>query len=198
MLRIDVGFERVMPVWDGGGLVELGETHHEQAGRYTGSIAVGGRRFRIDCTGYRDHTTGPRDLGPFGGHVWANGAFPSGRAFCLFRAFGVDGDTIQENGFVHEGGTITDALPAQLPPLTSATGDPETFELGFAEPPVSAMSGQVLHSAPISLGLPNDFFRGVDHTLPENVMVDCPARYEWDGEVGLGWMERSGPVSTLS
>lgn len=50
---------------------------------------------------------------------------------------------------------------------------------------------QVLHSVPLSLGEPNDFHLGYDPKVGRKVMVDCPARFEWDGEVAFGWLERS-------
>jgi hypothetical protein len=39
---------------------------------------------------------------------------------------------------------------------------------------------------------------GIDRSDPENmVAVQCPARFDWNGETGYGWMERTRPLRAL-
>jgi hypothetical protein len=188
-LDIDLAFDAMTPIWDLGAMHSLGETHYEQHGRYSGMITADGVTHGVDATGYRDHSTGARDLAGFGGHVWTHALFPSGRAFTAFRVYTPDGGTVLNDGVVITGDTLTPTAPIEVPVLTDALGGPETVTIALPDSP--PITGQVLHGVPVSLGEPNDFHLGYDPRLGRKVMLDCPARFEWDGEVAHGWLERS-------
>ncbi|MEZ0366043.1 hypothetical protein ACAG26_20415 [Mycobacterium sp. pUA109] len=188
-LEIDLSFTGLTPVWDLGAMGSLGDTHYEQHGRFTGTITAADRRHGIDASGYRDHSTGTRDLAGLGGHVWTHALFPSGRAFCAFRAFAPDGTVVVNDGILIEGDQLTPVSPVDVPVLTDPLGGPDSGAITLeGHNPITAT---VLHSVPISLGEPNDFYLGYDADLGRKVMVDCPARFEWNGEMAFGWLERS-------
>jgi hypothetical protein len=188
-LRIELTFEHLAPIWNLGAMMDLGETHYEQFGRYSGTIVVGDTTHDIDTAGYRDHSTGKRDLAGFGGHVWTHAYFPSGRAFTAFRAYTPDGTIGLNDGIVLTGGELVATAPLQVPALHDTLGGPE--EVTIAMPGAAPISGRVVHGVPISLGEPNDFHLGADLGVGRKVMLDCPTRFEWDGETAYGWLERS-------
>ena len=188
-LDIEVTFHAANPIWDTGAMHSLGETHYEQHGRWTGTITAGGKAYPIDTTGYRDHSTGKRDIGGMGGHVWAHAVFPSGRAFSLLQVWRPDGRLATSEGAIISGGVVTPTAPESTPALDDAFGNPSAGTIAF--PGHSPISVETLHGVTLALGEPNDFFFGYDADLGRKVMTDCPARMEWDGEVATGWLERS-------
>lgn len=194
-LRIELAFEQLAPIWDLGAMMNLGETHYEQFGRYTGTITLadpsGGTAttHTVDAPGYRDHSTGKRDLAGFGGHVWTHAYFPSGRAFTAFRVYGPDGSTGLNDGVLLTDGELADAPPLSVPLLADTLGGPD--EVTITMPGAGPITGRVVHGVPLSLGEPNDFHLGADLTVGRKVMLDCPARFDWDGETAYGWLERS-------
>lgn len=191
-LSIDLSFEQLTPIWDLGQMASLGETHYEQFGQYAGTITAGGETYDLNCTGYRDHSTGRRDIADLGSHVWTHAYFPSGRGFCAFRANTPDGRVALNEGFVITNGAMTPAHPVEVPTLDDAAGTPRAVTIVL--PGHSPIRAEALHSMPLSLGEPNDFFLGTDPSLGGKVMVDCPASFEWDDETGYGWLERSAAV----
>lgn len=165
-------------------------------GRINGSITADGKRYSIDTNGYRDHSTGKRDLAGLGSHVWTHAIFPSGRAFTVFRASTPDGQIVANSGVVITGANLTTTAPVEVPVLLDATGGPQTATITL--PGLSPITAQVLHSAALSLGEPNDFYLGYDARLGRKVLLDCPTRFEWDGEIAHGWLERSASGLTNS
>ncbi|HUR73314.1 MAG TPA: hypothetical protein VMZ00_03515 [Sporichthya sp.] len=188
-LDIDLTFSAANPVWDVGAMHSLGETHYEQHGRWTGTITAADQTYPIDTTGYRDHSTGKRDIGGMGAHVWAHAVFPSGRAFSLLQVWTPDGRLATSEGAIIAGGMLADLAPDSTPALDDAFGSPGSGTITF--PGCSPISVEVLHGVSLTLGQPNDFFFGYDAALGRKVLTDCPARMEWDGEVATGWLERS-------
>jgi hypothetical protein len=187
-LDIELAFSAAT-LWDVGAMHTLGETHYEQHGRWTGTVTVGGRSYPIDTTGYRDHSTGKRDLTGLGGHVWAHAIFPSGRAFSLLQVFTPDGVLATTEGALRHDGELIAATVESVPPLADVVGNPSSGAITFAGH--SPIEVEVLHGVTLTLGQPNDFFFGADRAPGRKVMTDCPARMAWDGEVATGWLERS-------
>ena len=67
---------------------------------------------------------GPRDLTGWGTHALVGGAFPSGRAFGLFKVIGRDGTVRLEDGYVYEEGVYRRAVSTQHTPLTDVSATP--------------------------------------------------------------------------
>jgi hypothetical protein len=61
-VEVALRFEAVTPpdIVTAQGMTEFFAGHIDQAGRYTGHLALGGRRHAIDCFGIRDRSWGPR------------------------------------------------------------------------------------------------------------------------------------------
>lgn len=202
LLRLDLDFQALAPVWDLGaamGNQDWGHAHHEQAGRYTGTVTTGADTHTLDCTGFRDHTTGPRDFGRFRRTFWSHGEFPSGRVFCVLRIWDEQDNVSLNQGFVYDGTRLRPAVPGELPTLTDPDGSPHRVTVCFdADGPVE-ITGEVVHSTAFALHEPNDLAIGTDHARPgTKVIVEAPTRYEWDGEVGWGWLERSRVLGEIS
>jgi hypothetical protein len=189
-VEIDLTFTALTPIWDVGAMMSLGETHYEQHGRYSGTIQVGGEIWPIDTSGYRDHSTGVRDFAGLGGHVWTHAFFPSGRAFCAFRALTSDGRTGLNEAVIFIGGEHTNAIPTALPESVDLDDPAERLRINLKDQ--TPITAKILHAAALSLDEPNDLSLGFDAAAGGKVMVDSPATFEWDGEIGLGWVERSG------
>jgi hypothetical protein len=188
-LDIDLTFTAAAPIWDMGAMHSLGATHYEQHGRWAGTITADGTAYPVDTTGYRDHSTGRRDIAGMGAHTWAHAVFPSGRAFSLLRVWSADGQLATSEGAVIADGVVIHAIPSGTPDLDDPYGGPATGTIDF--PGCSPINVEVLHGVTIDLGEPNDFFFGHDPAPGRKVMADCPARMEWDGEIATGWLERS-------
>lgn len=202
LLRFDLEFAALSPVWDLGaamGNQDWGHAHHEQAGRYRGTVTAGSQRHAIDCTGFRDHTTGPRDFGHLRRTFWAHGEFPSGRVFCVLRIWDPSDTASLNQGFIYDGEKLIPAVPTELPTLTSPDGSPHRFTVHADAPGPIEITGEVVHSTAFMMSEPNDLAVGTDHGHPgTKVIVEAPTRYEWDGEVGWGWVERSRVLGEIS
>jgi hypothetical protein len=73
--------------------------------------------------------------------------------------------------------------------LTSPSGDPVDFDVRFTSGAGDAeVTGHMTNSMAFSFDYP---FRMPLGPRPEGATpVEGPARYEWDGEAGFGWIER--------
>jgi hypothetical protein len=197
-LSFDIVFEQLHPVWDLTDWMrrqEWGHAHIEQAGTMRGTVRAGDTEIVFDGTGFRDHTLGPRNFANLNRTCWAHGEFPSGRVFCALRIWSPDDEVVLDQGFVYEDAEMRYLIPGAMPTVTSAAGDPGAFtvELGDA-----TINGEVVHATAFMLDEPNDLVMGTDLTrATTKVIVETPCRYEWDGEVGYGWLERSRRVDQL-
>jgi hypothetical protein len=81
-VTLDLIFDAVVhPVWsmkDTSGY-DWGHFHTEQGGRFKGRISWGDETVELNCTGWRDHSVGPRNFGTLAGNVMAVCVFPSGK-----------------------------------------------------------------------------------------------------------------------
>jgi hypothetical protein len=66
-------------------------------------------------------------------------------------------------------------------------------------PGAIGITGEVVHSTAFMMSELNDLAVGTDHGRPgTKVIVEAPTRYEWDGEVGWGWVERSRVLGDIT
>lgn len=197
-LRFDVSFEALHPLWDLTDWMreqQWGHAHIEQAGLVRGVVAAGGAEHAFDGTGFRDHTLGPRNFGNLNRTCWAHAEFPSGRVFCALRIWSPGDDVVLNRGFVFDGSRMQDATPGELPTIHTPDGAPHTVEVELAG---ARITGEVLHSIPFMLDEPNDLVLGTDPARRSTkVIVEAPCRFEWDGEIGYGWLERSRRIDQL-
>jgi hypothetical protein len=203
-LAYELTFEQIAPVWDLTDWMRAqawGHAHIEQAGRFHGTVRAGADTYALDCTGFRDHTLGPRNFASLNRTCWAHAEFPSGRAFCALRIWSPDDAVVLDQGFVYDPETAADELqlltPKAMPTLHSSAGAPGTFTVSFHDRD-DAIEGEVLHTLPFMLEEPNDLLAGTDPTRPQTkVIVEAPCRYTWNGETGYGWLERSRRIDQL-
>ena len=173
--------------------------HLEHAGRMRGVVKTREAAFNIDCTGYRDHSMSQRTFTTLDSETWAHAAFPSGRVFSLLEV--TRGDRRILEGHIRRHGAMQLAHPLDIPTLADLTGNPAsgviTLESGGEHIEVSwgiIMAPYV----PFQLLRPVGMRPGVDHADQTScVVLECPTRYLWDGEIGYGWLERTRPLSSL-
>lgn len=196
----DLLFEAVEPVFNMHRSDAASERMHlEHGGRMRGVVCAGGRRFEIDCTAYRDHSVSQRTFTTLDSETWAHCVFPSGRVFSLLQV--TRGERHILEGHVYRDGTIQVARPLDVPDLADFAANPRrgviSLESGSERLDIrweTLAAGYV----PFQLLRPVGMRPGVDRSDPTNMVVlECPTRYEWDGEVGHGWLERSRPLRAL-
>jgi len=193
-------FEAVQPVFNMHQSDAKSERMHlEHGGRIKGMVTIGGARHAIDCTGYRDHSVSRRTFTTLDTETRSNCVFPSGRVFSILEVS--RGEQHLLEGQVHIDGVMQFARPVGVPELTDSAGAPHEGVIS-----VETASGrhdikwQTIGQrfVPFQLLRPVGMRPGIDRSDPENmVAVQCPARFEWDGEVGFGWMERTRPLKAL-
>jgi hypothetical protein len=173
--------------------------HLDQGGRFLGTVRAGGQILHIDCAGYRDHSVSRRTFLTLDSETWANCVFPSGRIFSVMQVSRKERQVLSGQVFVD--GKMSVAKPLTVPALTSAAGAPHdgtlqltadgrTHDIAWRTSPERALAFQLLR--PVGLR------PGIDRSLRDSlVAVQCPCEFTWDGEVGLGWMERLRPLAAL-
>lgn len=193
-------FEAVQPVFNMHNSDRSSERMHlEHGGRMRGVVTALGKRFEIDCMAYRDHSVSRRTFTTLDSETWANCVFPSGRVFSILEVR--RGDKLLQEGQIFRDGVMKIARPLSIPDLHDLAANPGRGQISIeCDAQRHDIRWELVDAghAPFQLMRPVGMRPGVDHADPTNVIVlECPARYEWDGEVGYGWLERSRPLHTL-
>lgn len=171
--------------------------HYEQHCDMTGYVTYLGQRIKLRGTGLRDHSVGARDLSRMGNHVWHSGQFPSGRGFQFCNVqyregSGKDDELRFTTVTDHDG--IHAATMENTPIITEESQAFESYEMHIRTEDGTrhVIRAEVLQVMPFSLLGPNEIANG-NHTgeATTHLLLDCQARYEWDGEIGYGLTERS-------
>ena len=180
--------------------------HFEQLGQFKGDISYEGKTVHMHGGGVRDHSWGPRDYWPLVGSVWINAVFPSGKAIMLMltRVTGFAFDV----GYVYRGdGTPLEVVKVVEHPFVS---DVETEDRSVHADPLAdgaerhfrfvfdgskgreTIEGELLHAMGTSYVSPNHELLGtaLDRIADGSQLAECPARFTWDGETGVGVRER--------
>lgn len=174
--------------------------HLEQAGEITGIISFGGKNYPIDCIGYRDHSAGPRSYVSLKQEAWALAHFPSGRVFSALYVE-ASGHPPLKSGYIYDSGEIKSIELTDFPRLSNSRGGPDNFSVkavcgGSALSLTGAMLGPFITA---TLPNPSGILAGFKADAGElNAVVMAPATYEWDGETGIGWIERIRRIDELS
>ena len=190
------------------------KTHHwEQICRIHGKISFRGKTTSIAGGGVRDHSHGPRDYGPIVGTSWINATFPSGKAIMamgmrlrdreinLGYIFRGDGSPLEVVELLEQPFSVAlDTPPGSVPadPMT----DEETKHFRFvlqSSQGREIVEGELLHAMGTTYVSPNHELVGTDLTEIEGgaQLAECPARFLWDGETGIGVRERIARVVAL-
>jgi hypothetical protein len=208
---IDLDIVSLTPAWiagHGSGTAERqmqaqqwGSSHYDQLFRFSGQLRYAGRTWTLGGTGFRDHTVGPRNFAPFGGHVLMSAYFPSGRAAGIntHRTTARDvtmaaGYTISKDGQIHHGTVRSASWLKQVGP----PGEPLRFEIETQEGIVT-IEGETRRNVWLTLQVPNGIAYGADLTNPDRINVcEAHSRLTWDGEEGFGIVERSALTRHLA
>jgi hypothetical protein len=199
--RYDLLFEAIEPIFNmHKSDHSSARMHLEHAGRMRGVVKIGTQAFDIDCTAYRDHSMSQRTFTTLDSETWVNAMFPSGRVLSLLEVS--RGDRRILEGHTHKNGTMHLIHPLEIPALSDLAGNPAngtiTFESGGAH---QAIQWDIIAApyVPFQLLRPVGMRAGIDHTDQTScVVLECPAKFIWDGEVGHGWLERTRPLSGLA
>jgi hypothetical protein len=157
----------------------------EQLCRATGTITVGGEQYRLDGGANRVRRQSIRRLARLRGHVWQAGLFPGGRGFgCIVYPPRDDGKATYNEGYVFDGdGVLIPARVVRAPFLRALTPCGEDVSL-------------VLETAQGTIEIGAETLTSTFHVMPPEVggglqLQQALARYTWDGESGVGMIERS-------
>jgi hypothetical protein len=158
----------------------------EQLGRATGTLRIGDESYEINGGANRIRRQSIRRVAKLRGHAWQAGLFPSGRGFGYIayppRDDGVD--TFNE-GYVFEGdGPLIPARVVDAPWLRRLT-----LNGGDVSCVLEAQNGD-------SVTIGAESVMSTFMVMPTQVggglqLEQAIVRYTWDGEVGIGMMERS-------
>jgi hypothetical protein len=193
-------FEGIQPLFNMHGTTSVDQHMHlEQGGRLTGAFCIQGQRIEVNCTAYRDHSVSERTFTTLDTETWAHCAFPSGKVFSMLEVR--RGERQIAKGQVYRNGNLQGIEPSNFPVLETTEGSPHQGEIHFNLPSGGAeklqwkTTGQFI---PFNLLRPVGMRPGVDPLMKDGmVAVQCPAVFEWEGERGYGWMERTRPLAQL-
>lgn len=150
--------------------------------RGEGTLTIDGQSRRFRCLGSRIHRQSVRPLDGFRGHCWQSAVFPDGRAFG-FIAYppGDDGSTYNE-GYVYQDGRMYPATATKIPFMRElrADGDDVSLELESELGTVRISGATCLTTCKSGIA-----------EMPGFALQQGGVRYEWDGQIAYGMIERS-------
>ena len=157
-----------------------------------GTVTVGGTAYPFAGPGFRSHSRRRRDMPGFTGHAIINGRFPSGRGFGLLRYRATADRPERGRGFLYLDGVLHDADVVTWPHLDEAVagGERLTIEL-HAGRHKAVITAETIASAFVTPAPEGRTYGAHVGDEPGTVISPAFARYEWDGEIGYGGLERS-------
>jgi hypothetical protein len=210
---VELDVEYVTPAWDmhtaaeaatgRGSMHDQGwaREHYEQLYRARGPVVLGDAEVAFDGYGWRDHSQGPRGGGggaPWGGHVITGTLYDSGRGWGLSRYWSPDGTITLEGGYVvEEDGRLQHARVTEAPRLRSLVLSGEELPIGLAWPGGSLETSIVTRRS-LWLSMMKGLAVGKDLDGPGLMYVLNHGTSEWDGEVGVNYIERSDMLNAFA
>jgi hypothetical protein len=209
---VDLDIESVTPAWDAhtGATAETGrgsmhdqgwaKEHYEQLYRARGSVFFGAGDVPFDGYGWRDHSQGPRGGGsgaPWGGHLITGTLYDSGRGWGLSRYWNPDGTISLEGGWVAgTDGVLHYAEVTETPRLRDLVMCGEELPIGLR------WSGGTLETTirtrrSLWLSMMKGLAVGRDLDGPGLMYVLNHGTAEWDGEIGINYIERSDMLNAF-
>jgi hypothetical protein len=201
-VSLDLECTMISPPFDyGSGSIEQSwaKAHYDQQQRVTGRLTIPGESFEIDGAGLRDHSWGPRTWWGMGATTWIHGQFlESGRSFMAIYV-GDHPDYPDPISFtiLSDGESVQRVGAADMPVGTNLFNAAEDTEFRIVMPDGSFSTPRVEVLAPMRMCLIGDtqFAFGTTHRnsnpIPSHDYVPAFARVEWNGEVGIGYIERT-------
>jgi hypothetical protein len=178
---------------------EWGDVHLEQNCTLQGSLEIDGKALEISGPGFRDHTSGPRDVSPYRESTWVHAVFPSGLALMGLEVWGgPDAKQHFRVGYLVRDGKTLVATPQELPRpfLIEANTPAMQFRFDTEDGPVD-FEVEVLLITGFTVKAPQEWCQGVELDSPKDELlsIECPALYRCNGEIGHGHFERMLRIS---
>ncbi|MET0628868.1 MAG: hypothetical protein ABW033_10460 [Acidimicrobiia bacterium] len=184
-VRLRFSMEAATPAWNVEG--DWGEPppnmRFHQLYRIAGDVEVGELRTPLSGSTMRGHSRRERDLSAYTGHVLATALLDDGSAFGMFCFFGDAAELRLDHGYVVIDGNLHEARVVEVPLIERAqrSGEPLRFVL-TGDFGTAVVTGESIVTT-----------YGVRTTGPQAGLATSMgiARYEWNGRVGYGPIDRS-------
>lgn len=167
----------------------------EQLFLSAGVLRVDGEEHAFSGSGLRIKRQGTRQLGGFWGHAWQSAVFPSGRAFgYIAYPPRTEDEQPYNEGFIYSPGdeALTPARAVSVPWLRDLVARDEDVSLVL-----ETLGGRQVPIKGTTYAPTHDPFRRPEYPrFP--VLFQGGVRYEWDGEVSYGMLERSSMRDRIS
>jgi hypothetical protein len=198
-MSFDVTLTAAGPMWDLFAATRMDELawaglHHEQNTRSRGTLTVDGTVWEIDGYGFRDHSTGPRQIDQIGGdRFWGFVSPTTGRGCQGIALWDRSGELRLASG-AHYLGDEVEIISGDI----ALNGVEDQLEISLTRPDGERLlaTGQVLHTVTISILDPNSNMIG---TWPDGdplIFSESQVRLDWpDGDVLYGHLETSSRPS---
>jgi hypothetical protein len=178
-----------------------GDMHIQQSALTTGTLRVADTGYSLVGIGFKDHSSGPRDVSTWYGHRFFN-IITADWACHVMVVFGSDGEPQPPLGSFFRGSQRHLVTRFELPPLADSAGGPlrgeVVIELDNGE--VFEFESELMHCLPMTFSQDNDNINGIDWDLdPEPiVLIEGKGRLlAPDGTVAYCYHERSAPRSAV-
>jgi len=169
----------------------------EQIFSATGSLNVSGKTYPLEGCGLRGHVRGTRILGGMYGHTWTGGMFANGTAFGVQIFPRPEGGFFFSEAYIYKNGVMYPNRVVYAPPMSCDPNQGDyVIELACDELGLSRIIGrdqQVFWWSLSQWGSDQPIRWGIDPQA-STVMRQATAEFRFDGEVGYGMCERSGPL----
>lgn len=201
---VEVAVESVSPVWDTEGAwgEQPPSLRYHQFYAATGRIDVEGEVHEFGGVGFRSHSRRRRDnMAGYTGHAILNGFFPgSGRGFGLLRYRATADLPERGRGFVYVDGRMHDADVVDWPHLTEArsSGERVRVELVTDDGMSVVVTGETAVAPFVTAGAGGRRLGVHDDDGAAFTLSPAICRWEWDGEVTYGALERSAVPRSLT
>lgn len=200
-------FHSDAPGWDLGSSGKTsavaGHSHLEQIGRTTARISIGDDVFEFDSFINRDHSRGPRHVGPMTRHAWLHGIFDNGLQFQAYEGFEGEETAIPRfsKASVYRDGRQIPAIMRFGPALPDANPvahvkDEIKVNLSFEDEVIDFTIVDFPTTIHVQMTTPWDNYIGARESgsEPRRRLVEQGVRYRMaDGTTGYGHMERTVP-----
>lgn len=196
-LEADLTFTARGPVWDMSSAdiedQDWASEHVQQLGTVKGAITIGdAAEIDFEGVGWRDHSSGTRDMDTLAGHSLVSGYLPDrDLGFMLFDLHLKDG-SVTRTGLITRGELTAPAQGVELARLTEI--DAPLAPYSFALPvdgETLTVEAEVLHATPLTMIPPNHAALGALDEPGALVLWESHVRFRLGDSVGYGYTERS-------
>jgi hypothetical protein len=157
-----------------------------------GTVTVDGVSYPFAGSGFRSHSRRRREMAGFTGHAIISGRFPSGRGFGLLRYRAAADRPERGRGFLYIDGTIHNADVVSWPHLSEARVHGERLAIELEANGYRAMIGaSTIGAAFVTPTRGSRTYGAHPGGGGGSILSPAFARYDWDGEIGYGGLERS-------